>query len=125
MSGPVNPLLRKLYDEVGRDEGIVARFVGDYLALLDRRIETILEELDSGDVEAAVVAVLSLETTSGMIGARGVVDAARQLREALEQHDGDDAHHQAQLHDLAQMLVEQAGDIRAVLQRAGYSAAGC
>jgi hypothetical protein len=38
VSGPVTPLLRKLYDEVGRDGMIFALFVADYLDLMEKRI---------------------------------------------------------------------------------------
>jgi hypothetical protein len=115
-SGPIGPQLAKLYEEVGRDEQIVARFVNDYLSLLDSRIATIFADLASDDDEAPLISLLSLETTSVMIGALGVVEAARALRLAVEDND------RSATHALFDALLIETAALRADLERAGYSA---
>lgn len=80
--------LAKLYEDVGHDQVVVRRFVTDYLALLDARIATIRADLQAGDDDATQVSLLSLETTSVMIGASAVADAARAVRIAVEHGDG-------------------------------------
>lgn len=82
-------MLRKLHTDLGGDQVVFERFVCDYLALLDRRVETIRTDLRVGDEEAAVVALLSLETTSAMLGADGVVAAVHALRTSVEYGDWD------------------------------------
>jgi hypothetical protein len=114
-SGPISPQLAKLYEEVGRDEQIVARFVSDYLSLLDKRIATICADLAGDDDEAPLISLLSLETTSVMIGALDVVEAARALRRAVEDND------RSATHALFDALLVETAALRAELARAGYS----
>jgi hypothetical protein len=80
----VDPGLRRLAADVGDDYAIVERFVTDYLGLADRRLSGLDELLEADDVEATRLWVLSLETTSAMLGASDVVSAARVVREAVE-----------------------------------------
>jgi len=69
---------------VQEDYGIVDRFVSDYLTLLDGRLVKLERLLAGVDDEATLVALLSLGTTSSMIGADDVVAAAKSLSDAVE-----------------------------------------
>ena len=63
---------------------IMARFVADYLTLLDGRLDAIRVRLETDDIEAARVAVLSLESTTAMLGGSGLSAALHELRLALD-----------------------------------------
>jgi len=65
-------------------EAMMAAFLRDYLDLLDGRLDAIRECLRSGEAEDARVAVLSLESSSGMLGEAELVDHLRELRLRLE-----------------------------------------
>jgi len=66
------------------DDAIMARFVRDYLGLLDERVATITAQLESGDDLSAHVGLLSLESTSSMVGAKELASIAGLLRGAVE-----------------------------------------
>jgi hypothetical protein len=72
----------------GEDDAIMARFVADYLALLDQRILLIQAHLKAGNFLTAHVAMLSLESTSTMVGAHELAGAVGALRAALDRRDG-------------------------------------
>lgn len=59
--------LMELADEAG--DTVAQRFINEYLALLPHRQDRILAKLAVGDDETAMDAVLSLKTTSAMVGA--------------------------------------------------------
>lgn len=59
------------------------RFLHDYLGLLPRRQERILEELANGDVEEAMDAILSLRVTSAMVGALRLSAYCQHLQDQL------------------------------------------
>jgi hypothetical protein len=84
---PITPVreseLGPLASEVGHDTGIVERFVGDFLALLDQRLDSVTASLAVADHESAVVTLRSLETTGAMLGARELVRASWELRACL------------------------------------------
>ncbi len=65
----------------------MARFVNDFLALLDQRIMTIVAHLKVGNEMTAQVAMLSLESTSTMVGASEMAAIVGRLRAALEVGD--------------------------------------
>lgn len=73
----------------GDYDAIMARFLVDYLALLDQRVLTIRAYLNAGNVTTAQVAMLSLESTSTMVGATALARAVSVLRAALERGDRD------------------------------------
>jgi hypothetical protein len=73
-------------NDVG-DAAIVEQFVADYLRLLDQRIACLEQLLSGTDVEATAVSLLTLETSSAMMGGQDVVQSARALRRAVEQRD--------------------------------------
>ena len=66
-------------------DAMMARFVHDYLELLDHRLSSIRSHLEQRNFMTAHVALLSLESTSVMVGASGLAGAAGRLREAVEQ----------------------------------------
>ena len=66
------------------DDAIMARFVRDYLDLLDERVATITGQLESGNDLKAHVGLLSLESTSSMVGAKELATIAGLLRGAVE-----------------------------------------
>ena len=66
------------------DTAIMARFVRDYLGLLDERITAITRQLESGNDLTANISLLSLESTSSMVGAKELAKIAGLLRGAIE-----------------------------------------
>ncbi|MBA3529781.1 MAG: hypothetical protein H0T91_10835 [Propionibacteriaceae bacterium] len=113
--GPTSSGLAKLYGDVDQDSAIVDRFVTDYLALLDDRLLAIRRLMVLDDEDEAVVSILSLETTSAMIGAQDVVNAARTLRRAVEQRQGIAAQ------PLFETLISAVTSMRDGLVRDGFS----
>ena len=68
---------------------MMARFRQDYLDLLDGRVTKIGRLVALAQVEPAHVALLSLESSSVMLGLTDLADAVRRLRSALPD-DADD-----------------------------------
>lgn len=66
------------------DDAIMARFVRDYLGLLDERVATITTQLESGNDLTAHVSLLSLESTSAMVGEKELSRIAGVIRGAVE-----------------------------------------
>jgi len=66
------------------DTAMMARFVRDYLGLLDERVDGITRQLQSGDDLTAHISLLSLESTSSMVGAKELAKIAGLLRGALD-----------------------------------------
>ena len=60
------------------------RFVTDYLLLLDGRLDTIRRCLDDSDIEGARVAILSLESSSLMLGGGPLAARLSELRSQLD-----------------------------------------
>lgn len=60
------------------------RFARDYLQLLDGRLATIRHCLSDSDVEGARVAILSLESSSAMLGSTALAARLAQLRSQLD-----------------------------------------
>lgn len=65
-------------------DAMMTRFVHDYLELLDHRLSSIRHHLEHRNFMTAHVALLSLESTSVMVGAGPLAVAAGRLREAVE-----------------------------------------
>ncbi|QDP95029.1 hypothetical protein FOE78_03065 [Microlunatus elymi] len=72
--------LRALSSTLHLDAPVVRRFIGDYLRLLDTRVARIEHSLEADDLSTATIALLSLATSSSMVGADDVAEAADQLR---------------------------------------------
>jgi hypothetical protein len=66
------------------DAAMMARFVRDYLGLLDERVTAITGQLESGNDLTANISLLSLESTSSMVGAKELAKIAGLLRGAIE-----------------------------------------
>jgi hypothetical protein len=113
---PLCPRLVPLYEEVGQNRQIVDRFVADYLSLLDKRMTAITASLDSDSYDGTFTSVLSLETTSVMIGATEVARAARAIRAAVQQRQD------SAIPELVGALVAATTSLRSDLERAGYGA---
>lgn len=71
----------------GPEDAMMTRFVADYLSLLDQRVLTIQAQLRVGNTVTAQIAMLSLESTSTMVGAGGMAQIVGDLRTALEAGD--------------------------------------
>lgn len=72
--------LKTLCSALHLDAPVVRRFVGDYLRLLQFRLDRIDRDLANGDIPSAVVGLLSLAASSSMLGATDVARAAEQLQ---------------------------------------------
>ncbi|GAB3739291.1 hypothetical protein [Microlunatus parietis] len=77
------PALLELTAEVGGDTAVVWQFVSDYLDLLEHRVTAVTSAVSAGNAERAEVALLSLESTSLMVGADAIVRAVRPIRAAV------------------------------------------
>ena len=88
------------------DAAIWSRFVRDYLMLLDERVATIRQRLETGDDRGADTVLMSLEATSAMLAASELVAVVVRLRAALSQRLWDE------LPDLADTLVAEAAAVR-------------
>ena len=98
-------------------DAMMARFVHDYLELLDHRVSSIRHHLDQRNFMTAHVALLSLESTSVMVGAERLACAAGRLREAVEEGERD---------EVDELLAEVAGEAertREQLAESGRTAA--
>ncbi len=96
---------------------MMACFRQDYLDLLDGRVATIERLMAHGEVEPARVALLSLESSSAMVGAGELADAVRRLRAALDEPAPDDL--EALTARLAQEAGATAGRLGGTFKRAG------
>lgn len=74
---------------MGEHDAMMVRFVHDYLELLDHRVSSIRHHLEQRNFMTAHVALLSLESTSVMVGADDLAGAAGALREAVEKGERD------------------------------------
>lgn len=86
-NGAHGPALLQLTAEVGGDAKVVWQFVSDYLDLLEHRMAAVETAIAAGNAERAEVALLSLESTSRMVGADAIVRTVRPIREAVDQTD--------------------------------------
>ncbi len=75
-------VLDRLRDELG-DDGVWTAFAQNFLALLPDRTERLRATLTTGDLSGALDAVLSLRTSSQMVGAKRLGDLAFDLERSL------------------------------------------
>lgn len=73
----------RLATGVANDAEIIQQFLHDFLLLLDERTARIKQHLAEGDDSGAVVALLSLETSSQMAQADDLVRTTRELRQSV------------------------------------------
>ena len=92
-----NAALDILREDLGNDA--VTRFVAHYLALFEPRITEIRQSIEHGEVEAAITLLLTVETSSHMVGAYDLSRCAAALRLALGNSQADNS---ALLEQLAQ-----------------------
>lgn len=76
-------VLERLRDELEGDEGIWKIFIRNFIAQLPTRTERLRHTLTTGDAKGAMDAVLSLRTSSQMVGAERLADLALQVEESL------------------------------------------
>jgi hypothetical protein len=69
---------------LGPGSAAMDRFVADYLQLLDGRLDAIRRCLADSDIEGARVAVLSLESSSVMLGGGPLAARLAELRAQLD-----------------------------------------
>jgi hypothetical protein len=103
--------LRAISSTLHLDPSVVQQFIADYLRLLPTRLHRIDDDLERGDVPAATVSLLSLATSSTMLGADEVSDAAQRVQE------GSAAGNQAAVRDGRRLLLSTAEHTRARLAR--------
>ncbi|MGA8790402.1 MAG: Hpt domain-containing protein [Paenarthrobacter sp.] len=85
-------VLNELREELQNDETIWKAFVRNYHTYLPSRIERLRLTLLAANLESAKDAVLSLRTSSQMIGAKQLAWLAQQIEDALnEDTKGNDA----------------------------------
>jgi HPt (histidine-containing phosphotransfer) domain-containing protein len=75
-------VLERLRDEVD-DENICKTFVRNFIALLPDRAAHVRLSLTTGDLSGALDAVLSLKTSSQMVGAERLAELAADLERSL------------------------------------------
>jgi HPt (histidine-containing phosphotransfer) domain-containing protein len=86
--GIIQPLLDstvldRLRAELEVDDGVWTAFVHNFLALLPRRTERLRTALTTGDLPGALDAVLSLKTSSQMVGAERLGELAFDLERSI------------------------------------------
>ncbi|UEL29355.1 Hpt domain-containing protein [Pseudarthrobacter sp. L1SW] len=72
-------VLDRLREELEEDEGYCRVFVGNFIEYLPQRIGRLRLALTTGDLEGSVDAVLSLKTSSQMVGAERLAGLATEL----------------------------------------------
>ena len=82
--GPVTSVTTEENVAALEDTAMMARFVRDYLGLLDERVNAITCQLESGNDLSAHISMLSLESTSSMVGAKELAKIVGLLRGAIE-----------------------------------------
>jgi hypothetical protein len=88
------------------EQDMMACFRQDYLDLLGGRVSTIQRLVSAGHVEPARVALLSLESSSAMVGENELATVAKRLRVALAEGSG------SGLDALMAQLVADAESVR-------------
>jgi HPt (histidine-containing phosphotransfer) domain-containing protein len=76
-------VLDKLRDELDDEDGIWSLFLHNFIALLPDRTEGLRLTLTTGDLAGALDSVLSLKTSSQMVGAERLAELAADLERSL------------------------------------------
>lgn len=82
-------VLDRLRLELDYDDGVWKVFIQDFVAHLPSRMERLRLALTTGDAVTAKDAVLSLKTSSQMVGAERLADVALDLERSLRIQPGD------------------------------------
>ncbi|MEW1812536.1 Hpt domain-containing protein [Pseudarthrobacter phenanthrenivorans] len=86
-------VLEKLHEELEDGLGLWKVFVSNFIALLPTRIERLRVSLTTGDLTGSLDAVLSLKTSSQMVGAERLAGLALDLEQAIRTNPGADLNH--------------------------------
>ncbi|TPV48227.1 Hpt domain-containing protein [Pseudarthrobacter phenanthrenivorans] len=81
-------VLERLRDELENDESVWKVFVEDFIAQLPQRLQRVRLTLTTGDAKGAMDAILSLKTSSQMVGAERLAGLASDLEQSLRQEAG-------------------------------------
>ena len=92
------------------DDAAVERFRQNYLALLEQRIQEIAQSLQDGRPEECITRLLTLETSSHMVGADELSLRAAALRLAVGHHQPDTGVLFAELARAARSALDQLSD---------------
>ena len=76
-------VLDRLRVELDEDEGYSTVFVGNFIGYLPVRIDRLRLALTTGDLAGAVDAILSLKTSSQMVGAERLAGLAMDLERSI------------------------------------------
>lgn len=102
-------VLRQLEEELG-DSGVARSFVEDYIGIWEHRIQYLMRSVADDDSDAAMDAVLSLKTSSTMVGGVRLAHLAGELEVALR--DGNMGYAQSMLDDVAERGSETVNELR-------------
>lgn len=78
-------VLERLRNELEDNEGIWKVFVEGFIAQMPQRLQKVRLALTTGDMAGAMDAVLSLKTTSKMVGAERLASLAYELEQSLRE----------------------------------------
>ncbi|WP_457948564.1 Hpt domain-containing protein [Pseudarthrobacter sp. alpha12b] len=76
-------VLDRLRDELDEEEGYSRVFVGNFIEYLPQRLGRLRLALTTGDLEGSMDAVLSLKTSSQMVGAERLAALALELENEI------------------------------------------
>jgi HPt (histidine-containing phosphotransfer) domain-containing protein len=82
-----NEALESLLTHLGGDSESRRRFVRDYVRLWDQRVERLIEALDADDHDEAQTVLLSIRSSSAMVGAVVVEATASLLHSSIKKGD--------------------------------------
>lgn len=82
-------VLDRLRTELDDDDGVWKVFVQNFIEHLPHRTEKVRLTLTTGDLSGAMDAVLSLKTSSQMVGAERLAGLAMDLERSLRQESAD------------------------------------
>jgi HPt (histidine-containing phosphotransfer) domain-containing protein len=82
-------VLVRLREELDDDEGVWKVFVQNFIAHLPERTERLRQTLTTGDLKGAIDAVLSLKTSSQMVGAERLAGLAMDLEQDIRRDTRD------------------------------------
>jgi hypothetical protein len=79
--------LHSLLTAVGRDEAARTRFARDFVSLWETRVQRLANALDRRDAEETHVVLLSIRSSSRMIGAQIIDATATLMHSSLDRQD--------------------------------------
>jgi hypothetical protein len=103
-----------LLGSLGHDDAAVSRFVYDFVSLWETRVQRLTKALDRPDLEETHVVLLSIRSSSRMIGAQVIEATASLMHSALDRQDIDGTRrHLGRLvevgHETSRELAERFG----------------